>query len=149
MNLDEMNQLLDELAPINPLEKRKEALSKLVRINDEEIPILIQDTGKSYWQEAVTVINEIGCPRNYIAIPRLIWLLQDLNWPGTQGALKLMERIDKSVLIPYIEEALKEASCDEDYEWIAGIKELVTRKALTEIDFTNKRVYQILNLSAW
>lgn len=149
MNLDEMNQLLGDLAHINTLEKRKEALYKLVRINDEEIPFLIQDTGKPYWQEAVTVINEIGSPRNYIAIPRLIWLLQDLNWPGTQGALDIMERIDKKVLMPYIEEALSEASYEEDYEWVAGIKELVTRKALTEIDFTNTNVYQILNLSAW
>ncbi|URZ15657.1 DUF5071 domain-containing protein [Clostridium felsineum] len=134
---------------LNTVNKRKEALSKLVQIKDEEIPSLIKNTDKSYWGEAVKVISEIGSPRNYIAIPELISLLQDLNWPGADEALKIMESMDKKIFIPYIEKALKEAENENDDEWIAGIKYFVIMKALNEDDFSNNEVYKILEQAAW
>lgn len=149
MSLVEINELLDKLSLSNPKSMREEALNKLVRISDEEIPLLIQDTGKAYWYRAVTIINEIGSPRNHVAIPRLIWLLQDLNWPGAQMAFEILEKIDKTAIIPYIESALIEANSEEDYEWIAGIKELITSKNISKVDFMQKQVCQILSQAAW
>lgn len=149
MNLVEIYELLDKLSITNPQSMREEALTKLIGITDEDISLLIQDTGKAYWHRAVTVIDKLGSPRNHVAIPRLIWLLQDLNWPGSQRAFEILEKIDKTIIIPYIESALIEASSEEDYEWIAAINELITSKNISEIDFIQKQAYQILNKAAW
>lgn len=149
MEVNQINMLLDDLAWTKPKEIRENAMSKLIKLDDDQIPLLIQEYGKTHWHNAVDVIKNIGYPRNIVAIPRLIWLLQDFNWPGVKTAMEMLEGIDTGIIIPHIEEALKKAANNGDFMWIGGIKRLVERLKIVKGDFSEKEVYDILELADW
>ncbi len=149
MQLHEVEKLICNLSWDLPEEVQLSAIERLGEIDDEHTPLLIQNDGKNCWNNAVKVLQNIGYPRNRLAIPRLIWLLQDLNWPGVPAAFEVLKDINKSILVPHIENALQQAFEFEDFMWIGGIQRLVEALNITEDDFQYKEVYALLKLSDW
>lgn len=109
MEIHKIKELINDLSWDKPKEVQLSALEKLEAIGDEETRYLIQGDGKYCWENAVKVLHKIGYPRNRLAIPRLIWLLKDMNWPGVISAIETLQRIDIKTIIPFIEDALREA----------------------------------------
>ncbi len=60
----------------------------------------------------------------------LLEWFQDINWPGTQNIILLIESNKTLIDISKIENAITIARKEEDIEWLGGIKYL-----LKEIDF--------------
>lgn len=69
-------------------ETQQEAIEWLVKyIPREQLSLLLSPhTEKSCWQNAVQVVARIGYTENEAALPHLVELFQDLNWPGAQEA---------------------------------------------------------------
>lgn len=149
MKISEIYKLVEDLSWEKPQEIQLNALEKLQSIDDEYTPYLIPEEGKYCWENAVKVLYKIGYPRNRLAIPRLIWLLQDFNWPGVSSAIELLQKIDKNIILPYIEDALIKAHAQEDYMWIGGIKRLIGILGILKNDFKSSNIIQILDLADW
>lgn len=93
-----------------------------VTINPYDI---IQVDLKCTWENAVSVLKKMGYPRNKKALPKLIWLLQDINWPGSMQAVEIIKGFDKSEIIIPVINAVKEACKEKDYMWIGGLKMII------------------------
>lgn len=149
MELSEVKRLMKNLSWNMPQEVQLSVIRELTTIDDEYTPLLIQDTEKHCWENAVKVLNKIGYPRNRLAIPCLIELMQDMNWPGVPTAIEILKSIDKSVIVPHIEASLIKAAEDDDRMWIGGIQRLIDILQISESDFHDKEVYKLLKLSDW
>lgn len=149
MNQRELKGLISNLSWNMPEEVQLSAIENLMQIDDAYTPQLIQDSNKSCWENAVKILYDIGYPRNRYAIPRLIWLMQDINWPGVSLSIDLLKVIDKRVTLPHIESALIKAAADKDYMWIGGIQRLLNELNISEEDFSRKEVFELLKLSDW
>lgn len=145
----EIKKLIENLSWYKPKNTQKEAIECLMKIEDEYVHMLLQDSKKECWENAVIVLKRIGYPRNKQAIPQLIGLMQDMNWPGVPMAMETMKRIDNSILLPYIEHALEEAYNDEDFMWIGGIKRIVKGFQIDKEDFINKDTFKLLEYADW
>ena len=86
--------------------------------SDEEICSLISQGNKSTWQKTVNLYNILGYPRWKKAIPSLLELQQDLNWPGTIEARELLSAIDFNEYKQAYTEAVTEAVNTNDGEWL-------------------------------
>lgn len=149
MNLGEVERLINNLSWDLPEKVQLSSIKSLMEIDNEYIPLLIQDNKKNCWNNAVKVIDNMGYPRNKLALPRLIWLMQDMNWPGVPMAIEILKGIDKKVIIPSIEGALSKAAEDKDYMWMGGIHRLINELNISEDDFNQKEIYQFLKLADW
>ncbi|MCT4509582.1 MAG: DUF5071 domain-containing protein [Tepidibacter sp.] len=121
----------------------------MLLIDKEKVELLLQPIDKCYWENSAIVLNKIGYPHNKLAISGLLEWLQDMNWPGAMTARKTLMNIDKKILIPYIEDSLSKAKNENDTIWITEIKELVEDMNISEIDFLNENIYEIISLSEW
>ena len=86
---------------------------------------IIQSGQKGKWENVVKIIELIGFPSNHIYIFILFELLQDLNWPGSEDAMKVLNDIEPRELVIFIEKYLDLAMNSKDFIWISGIKRLV------------------------
>ncbi|MCD8157802.1 MAG: DUF5071 domain-containing protein, partial [Clostridiales bacterium] len=96
------------------------------------------------WQNSVYVIRKIGFPRNKLLLPNLIWLLQDINWPGALISIDVLADIEKEELIPLIETAITKAYEIKDYMWLGGLKMLIDKTNIQANDFCNSEVFCLL-----
>lgn len=66
-----------------PEETQEAAIAWLIEhMPREQLSLLFSPyTEKSCWQNAVQVVVAIGYPENEVALPHLVELFQDLNWP--------------------------------------------------------------------
>ncbi|WP_025025463.1 hypothetical protein [Caldalkalibacillus mannanilyticus] len=136
MGKDEILTLIDQLNWIHPQELQQETIRLLTQIEDKYVGLLIQDMKKETWENAVIVLEKIGFPRNKEALPKMIFLLQDINWPGALQAVDILKKIDPIYWIHYVEQAILES----DPQWMYGIHYLLEKANVTE-DMMNKGVY--------
>ncbi|WP_203363690.1 hypothetical protein [Bacillus sp. REN10] len=130
-------------------EKQSKAIASLLNIPEEFVGMLIQDYLKSTWENAVKVISLLGYPKNEKALPSLLALFQDINWPGVEGAFEVLKQIKKETVVLYLEGSLKQAKNEKDFIWIAGLKDVVEGLNISSTDFNDSRVYDILDLAEW
>lgn len=149
MKLIEINRFIENLSWHKPKNAQKEAIENLMKIENEYVHMLLQNSKKECWENAILVLKSIGYPRNMQAIPQLIGLMQDMNWPGVPIAIDTMKMIDNSILLPYIEHALEEAYKEEDYMWIGGIKRILKDLQIDKEDFINKDTFKLLEYADW
>jgi hypothetical protein len=76
-------------------------------------------------------------------------LLEDLSWDNSKDVVdtainKLLQIDDKMVLIPLVEDAVRKAYFEEDFIWIAGLRQIVEEIGIEE--FLNPRTSHLLNL---
>ena len=120
---DEIIKLVHDLDWNLSKQIQESAVSKLVnQINSLDTYLLIHPFNKCTWHNAVRVIELLGYPKNKNALPSLIYLLQDLNWPGNEKGMNILSKIDRNELIPLLEIAIKDSFNANDLTWLAGIK---------------------------
>ena len=151
MNKSEANRLIDDLDWNATPEETENAMERLVNLDDDKLYLLLQPRyDKRYWYNAAIVISKIGYPRIESIIPGLLRWLQDMNWPGALKVVETLQKVDRNVLIYYIEQALTKAKATNDTLWITWIKEeLIELLEIGIEDFINKSNYRILQLSEW
>lgn len=146
MTDNEVRALIDQLEW--NLDSDKEAvMTALQVVDDEQISFLLQPGKKSMWDYAAETIVRIGYPRCKPVIPGIFAWLQDPNWPGARIIFDFLCGLDTSILMPYVEDALREAGADRDSLWICTIDSLLDAKGITVKDFEDKAVYEILKMA--
>lgn len=148
--MHDFKKLVENLSWNKSVEIQNEAINILSEyIEDDEVSQLITCFNKPCWHNAVLILKKIGFPRNKQAIPCLIWLFQDTNWPGVDISLEVLGTIEIKEIIPHIENALFKAAAKEDFIWIAGIKGLVNHLKMNNTDFSSMEAYKLLELAEW
>lgn len=102
-----------------PLYLQLEAIEWLAEhVRGEQLCELFNITGKMEWSNVVRIVQRIGYPDNEAALPKLVELFQDMNWPGAIEALRYLQTLDKSIVLPYIEAGAEEARRTNDDSWL-------------------------------
>jgi hypothetical protein len=140
-------KLVENLDWSLPKEIQQNAMDQLIKIDPNKCDLLMQEMMKPTWHNSTLVIKEIGYPLNKKAIPTLLFLLQDLNWPGVKTAFEILQAVDKSYLVPLLEQNIEEAFNEEDYMWLGGIKYFVISSKIMRNDFQNPGIYDLLRYS--
>jgi len=110
---------------------------------------LIKDAPKEQMGNLVEIIANKKIEEQYKSIDGLLYLLQDLSWPGSERAMTLLKTFPKKILLPYLENALKEANKENDDNWLGNLKMLINYHSFTKDDFTNVDLEQVLEKAAW
>jgi len=145
MKEEEIIKLIEDLDWNLPEKTQYEAMRKLMKIDEESCHLLVQKMKKNTWLNATRIIMDLGYPFNRKALPSLIWLLQDLNWPGVTNAFESLKIVDKKAITPLLEKCIKEAFEGEDFMWLGGIKYFVEEAEIAEEDFENKGIFDLLS----
>ncbi len=144
MNKDDIIKYVHELDWSYPAEIQNKAIDFLSEADEEYICFIFDKKLKSTWENAVKVIKKIGFPKNEPLLPDLVELLQDVNWPGAEGAMEILSSVEKTIVIPIIERALLAADAENDLMWIGGINLLVKKAGYTSTDFSDEKMLRIL-----
>ena len=144
MKKEAIIQYVRELDWRYPADVQQNAVRALTQTDDQYLHMILDKHQKATWENAVQVIGKIGYPRNAPLLSDLIWLLQDVNWPGADKALEILSSLDKKFLMPLIEEALCTAEADHDTMWIGGINLLVKKARIQMKDFHDDKMSDIL-----
>ena len=147
MDLMEIKELVYNLDWKNSKEEQEEAIEKLSKIEKKYFNLIFDKSLKATWENAVLVIDKIGTPKNEFFIPTLLWLLQDVNWPGALHAISILAKYDKNVLIPQLEPKIRVAYEREDYMWLGRLKMLVEKCMYKKTDFSEEKTYMLLEFS--
>lgn len=147
MDNTKINQLIKSLSWELPEDIQLNAIQGLTKIEPEKCDLLINPMLKNTWQNATLVIEKIGYPRNKKAIPSLLWLFKDLNWPGVDKAFTILAQVDKRDLIPLVEVAIENAFAEKDYMWLGGIKCFLEKAEISEELFNNNNIFKLLMYS--
>ena len=119
--------------------------------NDESLDfnILLKIVPKKTMANLVEIITNKRVEEQYKSINGLLYLLQDLSWPGSEQAMSLLKTFPKEILLPHLENTLKEAGKKNDDNWLGNLKMLVKYHSFTKDDFKNIDFIQILEKAAW
>ena len=109
----------------------------------------IKDAPKEQMANLVEIIANKKFEKQYKSIDGLLYLLQDLSWPGSEKAMTLLKTFPKKILLPYLENALKEANKENDDNWLGNLKMLINYHSFTKDDFKNVDLEQVLEKASW
>ncbi len=139
-----IKELVNKLSWNYPDDVQKKSISSLVNLGEQYLDSLFDPFRKDTWENYVKVVGLVGFPANEKAIPSLLWLLMDMNWPGAEAAMDLLSSLKKQTIILEVEKAIIEAYEKEDYMWLYGLKILVDKVKLQQSDFSNEKTYDFL-----
>lgn len=109
----------------------------------------IKDAPKEQMANLVEIIANKKFEKQYKSIDGLLYLLQDLSWPGSEKAMTLLKTFPKKILLLYLENALKEANKENDDNWLGNLKMLINYHSFTKDDFKNVDLEQVLEKASW
>ncbi|MGG3943126.1 hypothetical protein ABEV54_17005 [Peribacillus psychrosaccharolyticus] len=110
---------LNWLLPENIQQRSMETLNQL---SPDKVDLVIPKYNQNCWHNAVSVLKQIGYPRNKKALPKLARLLQDRNWPGSLEAIEIFRDLGKKISVSYIERECEEALKEKDYCWLEHLE---------------------------
>ncbi|GFZ91571.1 hypothetical protein GCM10008018_42300 [Paenibacillus marchantiophytorum] len=122
------NKITELLAALNwhrSQEDQDLAVQELIKYKDEIIHNLISETSKEQWLNVIRIIDKLDISYQINAVPQMLLLLADLNWPGALPAVEIMKRLEIDSIKYYIEDTLRRADKENDTIWIAWIKYLI------------------------
>ena len=147
---DEIVSLVQKLSCILPMDVQEKAISTLICILGENDYDLLIIAGHKYtWLNTIKILSMAKYPKNQKALPSLLLLFQDLNWPGAIEGMHVLIKADKNILIPMIETAIESAFNSEDYMWLAGLKYFVEFAQITKDDFNEHNIHKMLEYAKW
>lgn len=147
---DEIVLLVNKLHWDMPEDEQKSAIETIKStVAEDDYDLLIFSGHTFTWPNIVEILKEVGYPKNKKALPSLISLLKDLNWPGAREGMSVLKEADKSFLIPILEVAIEEAHNTNDGNWLAWIKEFLEFAEINKSDFINGEVYDLLEYADW
>ena len=146
----DVKEIIKKLSWNFPENIQQEAIDNIVNLCIKEninLYDFFMETDKSSWLNYCKVVEVIGNPKNVTAIPALLILLQDTNWPGSMEALSLLMKAKKEDLIPCVEKAILTAFDEKDFIWLIGIKTLADNLGLKESEFVERSTFQLLDFA--
>ena len=147
MNEIEIKDLVSKLSWEYPKEEQNKAIEQLSIVDEQYFYLLFNKNLKETWENIVIVIEKIGFPKNEYFIPELLWLLQDVNWPGSMHSIDILLKQNKDVVIPKLEQTINEAYQQEDYMWLGGLKLLVEKGNYNEMNYIDENTLSLLEFS--
>lgn len=142
-----IKDLVSKLSWEYPKEEQSKAIEQLSVVDEQYFDLLFNRKMKETWENVVCVIEKIGFPKNEFFVPELLWLLQDVNWPGSMHAIDILLKQNKDVVIPKLEQTIKEAYQQEDYMWLGGLKLLVEKGNYNEMNYIDENTLSLLEFS--
>ena len=118
-------------------------------VSEDDYDLLILSGYIFTWPNVVKILKEAGYPKNIKALPSLILLLQDINWPGAVEGMSVMRGADRKVLVPMLEIAIEEAHSTNDEDWMSCIKRFLDFAEIDKSDFGNKEMYSLVEHVEW
>ncbi|MCL2571925.1 MAG: hypothetical protein FWE11_05935 [Defluviitaleaceae bacterium] len=147
---DDISKLVGNLDWNMPKCEQEKAIGKILNtVNEDDYDLLILLGNKNSWLNIVKIIEAMGYPKNKKALPSLILLLQDLNWPGANEGIGILKNIEHEVLVPMLEAAIESAAMSCDYMWLAGIKQFLRLAHITKQKFINQDLFEELKNADW
>ncbi len=107
----------------------------------DQLALIFPPYAKRCWQNAVKVIEAVGYPDNKTAFSRMVELFHDINWPGAEEAVLYFQTLEKSVVVPYIEAAAKQAIEEKDWQWLWFLYAVSNRLFIERADFELDAVF--------
>ena len=143
-----MNKL-EDLSWDKDKKTQEEAISFFSNDDSFNFNQLIKESPKKIMSNLVKVITNKKIGEQYQSIKGLLYLLKDLSWPGSEKAMSLLKSYPKEALLPDLENTLKEASQENDDNWLGNLKTLIKYHLLTKNDFKSLDLVQVLEKAAW
>lgn len=143
-----MNKL-EDLSWDKDKKTQEEAISFFSNDDSFNFNQLIKESPKKIMSNLVKVITNKKIGEQYQSIKGLLYLLKDLSWPGSEKAMSLLKSYPKEALLPDLENTLKEASQENDDNWLGNLKMLIKYHLLTKNDFKSLDLMQVLEKAAW
>jgi len=133
------------------LQENEQAAYAMMRdmLMEDDYYLLIPAGGKHTWCSTVKLIEAVGYPQNKKALPSLLLLLQDLNWPDAKEGMHVLKSAGKEAVMPLLEAAIKSAAAFGDTVWLAWIKHFMEFAHICEGDFANHDAFTLLQYAEW
>lgn len=145
MDIDLIKLYAYELHWHLPEEKQQEAIQWLTANTPrDQLASVFPPYAKSCWQNAMKVIEAVGYPHNEVAFPRIVELFQDINWPGAEEAVLYFQTIEKMIVVPYIEAAVKQAIAARDHQWLWFLYSVCERLCIERADFVQITLFDAM-----
>lgn len=144
-----MFPILDDLDWTKDKSIQEKAIQFFSKDNTLDFNLLLRTSSKNSLLNIVEVISHKPAEEQYKSIDGLLYLLQDLSWPGSEKALSLLKSFPKEIILPYLEKSLDEAKEENDDNWIANLKILVTFHSFISENFKNLDLMDVLSKAAW
>ncbi|TYR72694.1 hypothetical protein FZC79_21970 [Rossellomorea vietnamensis] len=131
-----------------PEEQQEVAKKVLFQLPPDQVDLLIPTYGKECWENGVSLLRTMGYPRNKQALPKLVRLLQDRNWPGAMEAIATFRDVGKDISTPYIEKECEEAvNCGDD-DWLEHLYYACESLNISKEDFSNPVTFEKMRIAA-
>jgi len=142
---DEIIQLVENLKCGLSENELGNTVEKILNtVDEDDFDLLIIAGHKFTYPNTVQLLKNVGYPKNKKALPSLILLLQDLNWPGAFDGMNVLKEADTSILMPMLELAITEAFSSNDFIWLGGIKHFLEFAHINKTHFIDSTVYKLL-----
>lgn len=145
MNKDELNYYVHELHWHLPEETKQQAIDYLIEnapLND--LGQLFALSSKPHWQNCMKVVAAIGYPYNIAAFPKMVELFQDMNWPGANEAVDYFKKLEKEVVVLFIEAGCKQAIKENDEQWLWFLYTVCERLQIERLHFLDGTGYDTM-----
>ena len=119
------SEIIENLSWNKTIDIQKQAISILINAKDWNYAGCLKKTRKDIWQNMLKVIEKKTQGVQLELLDELLFLFQDLNWPGVDSAFNIITHLPRETIVPYIENALLNAYKQNDGMWIANLKKIL------------------------
>lgn len=142
--MENIDELLSNLSSHNNIKNQEEAISYFSNEPIIDIKGLISLAHKEYWENVSIVLKNRGYKECVPVVDILFERLQDINWPGSQNIIRLLNDFPDSLFQPALENAITKAISTEDDIWLDYLSIFLCNSKTTENKFSNQALYKIL-----
>ncbi|TFG94215.1 MAG: DUF5071 domain-containing protein [Calditrichales bacterium] len=144
MDDKEITGLLNNLSRHTSEPENKRAAEKLLTVETDQIPLLIQPGSKDLWENAAALLIKFDFTKIENYIPQLLDWLQDLNWPGAKIIFTYLLSIDKGKIFSHIEKSIRIAADTEDDLWLYNLAYLTRELGVSKTDYSDLRLFNVI-----
>lgn len=123
---------------------QEEAITFLSNVDDWDCKGCIIDTPKDIWSNLLIVIKNRSDQDKVLLLEDLLFLFQDLNWPGALDSLEIIKSMKKERVKKDLEKALLQAYNENDGMWIANLKLIIEHFQFDEQSFSSFSLNEVL-----
>ncbi|MGX4599034.1 hypothetical protein [Faecalimicrobium sp. JNUCC 81] len=139
IKIKKINKILNErekcLTEKNYIMTNKYIISNFLLINE---PNYFE---KNILDNLINILIKLPNPQLMYAIPQLVEVLQDLNWPGSMDSVEFLSSLPIEKYIKSLEYSLEKAIKEKDEDWLFGIFYLIDKVPIKDNHFKRKDIY--------
>ena len=142
--LEDKENLLWQLGWHQPEDVQKAAMEAIVSDTAFDPALLLMPVSKACWENAAICLKRIGYPKSKQVLDGMLEWLKDLNWPGADVILSLLESYPKEAFRCGYEKAVERAVKDKDEDWLNGLFHFAAKQKVLREDFSDPGLYDAL-----